>query len=184
MAADPFWSNLFAMADPGFTGLPIKIRFPFFDLRLVRYLQAVPPVPWLVRKHLLREAMREILPEPVRRRPKTSLAGDPRQVLAQRRGSDLHAVSLVRAAPGLDRYVDQDRLVAKLTSLGQIDSLACRRRQDDGSARVLALPWVRVERSGRASTGAGKRSECFSDARLQWQPGPLSVRLKRRRTCR
>ena len=59
------------------TGFPIETRFPFMDLRIVRYLLAVPAIPWCANKHVERQAMRGILPEPVRRRPKTPLAGDP-----------------------------------------------------------------------------------------------------------
>jgi asparagine synthase (glutamine-hydrolysing) len=47
------------------------------DLRIVDYLLALPPFPWFLEKTLLREAMVGCLPESVRRRPKTPLAGDP-----------------------------------------------------------------------------------------------------------
>jgi asparagine synthase (glutamine-hydrolysing) len=47
------------------------------DIRLVDYLLAIPPVPWFVDKNILRETMRNILPEAVRQRPKTPAAGEP-----------------------------------------------------------------------------------------------------------
>lgn len=71
------WRGIFESHDPGSTGLPVEVRHPFMDVRMVRYLLAVPPLPWCEGKHLMREAMRGVLPEPVRRRPKTGLAGDP-----------------------------------------------------------------------------------------------------------
>jgi asparagine synthase (glutamine-hydrolysing) len=127
MAASPFWSNLFAMADPGFTSFPVKPRFPFFDLRLVRFLQAVPPVPWMVRKKLLRDAMQGVLPEAVRSRPKTPLAGDPHRALAERQGCHPSIFSLVATAPGLDSYVDRDRLTATLPSLAEMGGVTHQR---------------------------------------------------------
>ncbi|MBD3558372.1 asparagine synthetase B, partial [Planktothrix sp. FACHB-1355] len=55
------WSFLFERYDPGVTGLPVEVRYPFFDLRLVNYLLAIPPVPWCLHKELMRVAMRGIL---------------------------------------------------------------------------------------------------------------------------
>jgi asparagine synthase (glutamine-hydrolysing) len=72
-----FWPSLFENSDPGATGILMEMRYPFFDLRLLAWLLSLPPVPWCVDKWLLREAMREKLPEAVRRRPKSPLAADP-----------------------------------------------------------------------------------------------------------
>jgi len=68
---------MFESNDPGTTRFPVEVRFPYMDVRVARYLLAVPPVPWCADKYLVREAMRGRLPEPVRRRPKAPLAGDP-----------------------------------------------------------------------------------------------------------
>jgi asparagine synthase (glutamine-hydrolysing) len=54
-----------------------EVRHPFFDIRLMNYLLAIPPMQWSVNKHLLRKAMQGVLPEKVRLRPKSLLAGDP-----------------------------------------------------------------------------------------------------------
>jgi asparagine synthase (glutamine-hydrolysing) len=70
------WRYLFDSSDPGVTQSTVELRYPFMDVRMARYLMAVPPVPWCANKHLLRETMRGILPEQVRRRPKTCLAVD------------------------------------------------------------------------------------------------------------
>lgn len=56
--------------------LPVIVRHPYFDLRLVRLLLSAPNC-LKASKWLLRESMRGRLPESVRTRPKTPLAGDP-----------------------------------------------------------------------------------------------------------
>jgi len=75
--ANPIWTALFEGYDPGATKLPLELRHPFIDLRLVEYLLAIPTVPWRVNKHILRLALKDKLPEAVINRPKTPLAGDP-----------------------------------------------------------------------------------------------------------
>jgi asparagine synthase (glutamine-hydrolysing) len=71
------WAALFEGYDPGATKLNLEVRHPLIDLRLVEYLLAIPTVPWCVNKHILRLAMKHLLPEAVVNRPKTALAGDP-----------------------------------------------------------------------------------------------------------
>lgn len=56
---------------------PIDFRRPYFDTRLVRFLLAVPELPFSVDKWLLRLAMKDLLPDQIRKRPKTPLGGDP-----------------------------------------------------------------------------------------------------------
>jgi len=83
----PLWHALFEGMAPGNTGVALEGRLPFVDLRLLRYMLAVPAMPWCRVKYLQREVMRGILPEPVRRRRKTILRGDP--VWEMLRGSKL-----------------------------------------------------------------------------------------------
>ena len=71
------WSWYFESSDPGVTRLPVEVRYPFLDLRLVKYLLAIPPIPWCIDKEILRRAMRGVLPDSVRLRPKSPLGGDP-----------------------------------------------------------------------------------------------------------
>jgi len=68
----PYWPHKFVNRDPGVSQIRLEMRYPFFDVRLVTFLLRLPPVPWFVHKHLLRSAMRGILPEAVRTRPKAS----------------------------------------------------------------------------------------------------------------
>ncbi len=105
---DGQWASLFERADPGARGVPLEPRHPFFDLRVVELLLAMPPVPWCLDKRLLREAMRDILPEEVRRRPKTPLAGEPRHAPA--RPVDEWWRQQVREVPEVGRFIDTRRV--------------------------------------------------------------------------
>lgn len=71
------WAPLFEGYDPAATKLNLDVRHPFVDVRLVEYLLSIPAVPWCVNKHILRVAMKDLLPDVVLNRPKTPLAGDP-----------------------------------------------------------------------------------------------------------
>ena len=48
-------------------------RDPYLDLRMVELILALPALPWLFNKHILRESMKNLLPDEVRYRPKTVL---------------------------------------------------------------------------------------------------------------
>lgn len=76
MADHGLWRKIFDWHDPGFSGVPVKVRFPFFDVRLVTWAMSVPPDPWFYKKYLLRELMREKLPPEIVERPKTALPGN------------------------------------------------------------------------------------------------------------
>jgi asparagine synthase (glutamine-hydrolysing) len=111
----PYWQTLFEWNDPGASFFPVEVRHPFFDVRLVTYLLAIPPVPWCADKQLLRAAMRGRLPEGIRLRPKTPLAGAPEAELA-RAGTAPRAEDF-NAHPRLARYVDQ-RAIPKVSGDG------------------------------------------------------------------
>jgi asparagine synthase (glutamine-hydrolysing) len=139
------WSSRLARYDPGHTGVPVRVRHPFFDVRLVRYLRAVPPVPWFVDKHLLRAAMRDVLPEPVRLRPKTPLARDMLHAVALRQGPPRWMEELA-VTPELAPYVDRDELLRGLRSPGQMPGHEYR-----PILRALSLAdWLRKQRRLRA----------------------------------
>jgi asparagine synthase (glutamine-hydrolysing) len=87
-AVGPLWPYLFAYEDPGFSGVPVEHRHPFFDVRLVRFLLSVPPAQWYNDKGMLRIGMRGLVPEEVLRRPKSPLPGDPLQARRDRDGAD------------------------------------------------------------------------------------------------
>jgi asparagine synthase (glutamine-hydrolysing) len=83
MAAS-MWTNLLQGYDSGTTQVPVEVRHPFFDLRLVNFLLALPTVPWCCDKELLRAAAKGVLPEVVRLRRKSPLPADPLLALLQR----------------------------------------------------------------------------------------------------
>lgn len=96
----PLWEYLFSQWDAEATGVAAEVRHPFVDLRLLRYMLAVPAIPWAREKYLLRRAMSEVLPAAVLRRSKSPLTGDPQWQDARRFGLG----ALVPAAR-LEKYV-------------------------------------------------------------------------------
>jgi len=89
----------------GYAGVMSEQLHPLGDLRLVRFLLSVPAVPWCREKYLIRTALKGILPEAVRLRPKAPLAGFP--YLERARCSERPELPPV---PALERYVDLSKL--------------------------------------------------------------------------
>lgn len=101
------WRYMFEQGDAGVNGFAAETRHPFLDVRMIRYLLSLPAIPWCTDKLVMREAMKNVLPEPVRLRPKTPLQGDPIGELARRgRGASLPS----QLSPGVTEYVDPARL--------------------------------------------------------------------------
>jgi asparagine synthase (glutamine-hydrolysing) len=99
-----YWSSVYETEDAGWTGIPVEARAPFLDQRLIRFLLRLPPVPWCMDKHLLREAMAAALPASVRLRRKTPLAGDPLLLHAEKNG--WQPTLSKNACPRLAEFVD------------------------------------------------------------------------------
>ena len=109
-----YWSSLLECEDAGWTGVPVELRAPLLDQRLLRFLLRVPPVPWCMEKVMLREAMRGMLPEEVRMRPKTPLLGDfLKHFIEAKKWSPL---PLSKPAAELREFVDWERLGATLAT--------------------------------------------------------------------
>ena len=108
---DPIWQNYFESSDPGNSRLCLHHVHPYFDLRLLRFLFSISPVPWMWNKSLLRSAMRDLLPEAVRLRPKTPLPGDPWLIFVRR-----NREKFLRAPLNLTAYVDRVKHRAFLDS--------------------------------------------------------------------
>ena len=98
------WAPLFEGYDPGTTRLPLEVRHPFIDVRLVEYLLSIPTNPWCVNKHILRCAMKDRLPDAVLNRAKTPLAGDPALQLTRRTG--VRWLDNFEVTPQLTRFVN------------------------------------------------------------------------------
>ena len=69
------WRPMFELLDADTHALPIDVRFPYLDRRVIEFCLGVPPIPWTQRKHLLRETARDLLPEDVRLAPKRGMVG-------------------------------------------------------------------------------------------------------------
>ncbi len=71
-----FWPRCFEADHAGAIGIPLVMRHPFFDERVVEFLLSLPTEQWANDKGILVAAMRGRLPDRVRLRPKTPLVGD------------------------------------------------------------------------------------------------------------
>jgi asparagine synthase (glutamine-hydrolysing) len=106
-----FWASTFEQEDSAYTGAAVELRAPFLDQRVLCFLLRLPPVPWCMDKHILREATRGLLPEEVRLRAKSGLPADPLDafVLAGR-----WQPSLQNPAQRLHEFVDTHQIDSAL----------------------------------------------------------------------
>lgn len=111
------WVPLFEGYDAGTHRLPLEMRHPMLDVRLVKYLLGIPAVPWCVDKEILRNSMKGKLPEAIRTRPKTPLASFPALRLAEK--SSVRFVDNFDPTPGLSEFVD---LTGEYKVAGEKDS--------------------------------------------------------------
>lgn len=101
----PLWPSFFENLHPGMTRFPLELRHPFFDLRVVTYLTGIPALPWRQEKNILKAAGRGLLPDAVRFRSKTPLAGNPVLARLREKGPEWWAGQL-DPAPELIRYAN------------------------------------------------------------------------------
>jgi asparagine synthase (glutamine-hydrolysing) len=101
----PHWSALFEFQDAGVTRCPVEVRYPFLDLRVVNFLLALPPFPLFFEKQLLREVVAGRLPENVRTRRKTPMAGSP--LLTYLRQMRTGWMDKMAWDPQMDSYVNR-----------------------------------------------------------------------------
>jgi asparagine synthase (glutamine-hydrolysing) len=104
------WQGSFEGLDPGVTRVPVEVRHPFFDLRVVTFLLGLPRLPWCGDKELLRQLARGVLPEAVRLRPKSPLRADPTVALLQKPESAW--VDRFEPVPEIERYIRRSRIPA------------------------------------------------------------------------
>ncbi len=71
----PLWDANAWLDDPAMTGVDLTVLLPFMDTRMIRFCFSLPALPWLQRKHLLRQALRGLVPDVLVHRPKTALTG-------------------------------------------------------------------------------------------------------------
>jgi asparagine synthase (glutamine-hydrolysing) len=113
------WSSYFEWAHPLQTRAPIELAYPWCDLRVIEAVLAMEPIPWLVRKHVLRELLRGRVSETIRTRGKTFVQGDPWTAAWPPAEIDLAS-----------RYIDPDRFRQAGREAGVVR---------DASLRALAL---------------------------------------------
>ena len=101
----PRWQAMFEDFDPGVTKTSFEVRHPFVDIRMLRFLLAVPPLPWCRTKYLVRKSMAGRLPKSVLRRRKKS--GDMRPV---REFIARLCAAPFRPAEEIRAFVDLERL--------------------------------------------------------------------------
>jgi asparagine synthase (glutamine-hydrolysing) len=131
----PIWPMLFERKDAGATGVPAQVRHPFFDLRVMRFLLSLPPIPWCVDKEILRRTLSGRLPEKIVRRPKAPLPGHPVYEMI-RAGPRPLPVGKLLADSGIARFVDLRRYLQILQNPDKI-------RPDEVEliTRPLGLAW-------------------------------------------
>jgi asparagine synthase (glutamine-hydrolysing) len=100
------WPALFEDCDISGALGGAEFRHPFLDLRLLRYMLALPAIPWCRNKLVIRRAMSTALPRPVLRRRKTAVPVSPDFERVRVSGFP----QLVPASE-LRRYVNPDRVL-------------------------------------------------------------------------
>ena len=102
------WAPLFEDCDLNGALTRSEIRHPFLDLRLLRFMLALPAMPWCRNKLIVRRSMRGTLPTNVIRRKKTPRDASPDFERVRTSG-------LPRFTPSPDvlRYVNPDLLPAR-----------------------------------------------------------------------
>ena len=103
------WGSILERYDASRFGVPIDVRHPLFDLRVVSFLLQIPPLPWLANKELIRQLWPASLPKEIRCRPKRPLQGDPLRGRLLR-GCVLPVKQAVAGV--LANYIDLDQLPA------------------------------------------------------------------------
>jgi asparagine synthase (glutamine-hydrolysing) len=101
------WASVLEPYDAESSRVPLDVRHPLLDLRLVDFLLQVPGIPWFWHKDLPRRACLGPVPSEVRKRRKVPLPGNPVRAALER--GDTFPTNW-RAHPFLARYVRCDRI--------------------------------------------------------------------------
>jgi asparagine synthase (glutamine-hydrolysing) len=97
------WPQFLDVEDAAYTGLPLEVRTPLFDYRLLCFLLRLPALPWCVNKKIVRQAMQGALPQPILHRAKCPLAEDP--LLLHAKKGDWRLDQLASPSPELREFV-------------------------------------------------------------------------------
>jgi asparagine synthetase B (glutamine-hydrolysing) len=162
IGSEPFWTTLFLWGDPTFTRLPLRLRHPLADLRLLDFAARVPPEPWLMRKRILREAVKDLLPAPVLARPKTPLVRGRRPSITP--AATARLAHLVRTLPEGERFFDVRALSDEVTAL----DAAANHAGNHQFVRAIGLVhwcahWQRPEAAGLRLTDVRVRPDILEE---------------------
>ncbi|GAC1456887.1 MAG: hypothetical protein PVSMB1_06610 [Gemmatimonadaceae bacterium] len=162
----PLWQTLFEHLEPSYTGVPLEVRHPFVDIRLLRFLLRVPVLPWCRNKYLLRQALRGTLPETVRVRPKTPVSRNRDYELVRRLGLPQVAPSAALSTYGDVRKLSQPRpsTVAAVQADLRLVALSFWLRDVDSKRSITS------DRPTHSSTH-GRHGEGRAPAGAQFPPG-------------
>ena len=153
----PQWSHLFEMQNPGVTHFPVEMRHPFLDLRVANFLLALPPFPLYMEKKLLREVLVGRVPEGVRTRKKTPLAGNPLEHYAARDESKW--MREVRWEKDIQAYVNTRTLEETLRAAMEKSEMESKMNRMEPVVRPICLNfWLRTMRTVRYNFGAEVRN--------------------------
>jgi asparagine synthase (glutamine-hydrolysing) len=102
---DVRWQSLFESCDLSGALSHSEMRHPFLDLRLLRFMLALPAMPWCRDKLIIRRSMRTALPRDVLQRPKSSVAVSPdfKRVVAS-------GLPRLVPSPDLSKYVNPSKI--------------------------------------------------------------------------
>jgi asparagine synthase (glutamine-hydrolysing) len=164
MTENPFWSEMFCGFDPESLRLTMKVRQPFFDVRLLEEAMRLPPTPWQFGKAILRRVGEGMLPKEILTRPKTLFGGDVYWEAA-RRGYEPWLRELGNATE-LDGFVDRKRLAR---NAGDVENLG-----QKFYLRAIMFPaslaaWLRMAKIPLGRNGASSGS-----SRRRVESGPRS----------
>ena len=153
----PQWSHLFEMQNPGVTHFPVEMRHPFLDLRVANFLLALPPFPLYMEKKLLREVLAGRVPESVRTRKKTPLAGNPLELYAARNESKWSHE--IRWEKEIQAYVDTHKLEQALRTVMEKPKMESKMNRMEAVVRPICLNfWLRSMRRVRYNFRAEVRN--------------------------
>lgn len=92
---------------PDVTRQRTRITLPLMDSRVMRFVLAMPPMPWCQHKHLSRRAFADVLPDAVVRRQKTPLQGFDDYLVSRWRNETEASHSREDAGGELTRWIDE-----------------------------------------------------------------------------
>lgn len=105
------WPQFLDVEDAAYTGLPLEVRTPLFDYRLLCFLLRLPALPWCVNKEIVRRAMQGRLPQAILHRPKCPLAKDP--LLLHLKKGNWHMDQAGNPSPEIHEFVNWPELLKR-----------------------------------------------------------------------